>query len=390
MSAGLAQCKSIEIIEAVEGLDFRTVNPSQVNKTVTIGFTLRKGSNVNISLSISNEFRFDGITGLKVDSLFVMGTNHTFPRAGVYYATAVAANELTNATATTAIIIQEPITNFKIGSVPNNHSIYHNLTVYFSVSSGTNVSYYLTFNVSNITGQWLVANGSTGAATIHSNLFPRAGNYSISAIAYNLVTKPMAIIFYVNVETPIEGLWFETSKEAYKTNENVIVYSRMTKGSNAKALLKSNGILFASRSFSENDNFTSRISFDIPGIYVFELVVSNLVSSEVISKTIIVQNPIERFTLITDSPKGISPEVVTFNLTLPIGATKPTNATFVLNYGDNTTLVTGEFQEYIIENHRYYLEFHEIVNKFKLVPTVFHLDLQLKAKWAIKWSGMSS
>lgn len=352
VSSAFIQCRSVEVINAVEGLNLHNMKPSPVNTMIAIGYSLRGGSNVNVSFSISDGYHFDNITGLDVESLFVMGKNHTFTQIGVYHLTVFAANELTNATDEADIIVQELITNFRVGSVPTHHSSHENLTVRFSVATGTNVSYFLTIDQVNITGQWLSPNGTIAEAIIQPYFFPRAGDYSINATASNLVTPPVVLTFNVNIEIPIEGLWLNTSKKAVKTSEIITVHSKISKGSNANVLLKYNNIAFHSRSYSGNVSFSSDISFEKPGLYTIEMFVNNSISSRTLSKTVIVQIPIHKLDVTSDSPVGVFPEMVSFNISLPDGAEKPTNATLELDYGDGTPLFKMEFLSFIAANHR--------------------------------------
>ena len=356
MTAVLIQCQRVEVIHAVKDLVLKRLEPTAVNQMVVIGYSLGGGSKVNISFSISDGYHFDNITNLSVQSLFALAKNHSFSLPGIYHVTVVAANKLSNATAHASITIQTPITGFKVETLPTHHNGDRNLTLHLSVAAGTNVSYYVTIegatiNNQRLPGLWVTANGNKAEATIQSHDFLEAGIIDIKANASNLVTSPIFLNFRVEVEFPISDLRLSISESAVKTNQVVKMEVTVGKGSNAFALLMFNGTTIVSHNCSKSRNFTSEMRFDKPGVYEIKLFVNNTLSWANISKIIIVQVPIVVLNLTTNSPRAIAPDMVTFNLTLPIGLQHPTHVTVIWAFGDGGLSNKKTFASHSMERH---------------------------------------
>ncbi|KAK3752814.1 hypothetical protein QZH41_016346, partial [Actinostola sp. cb2023] len=198
--SNLTVSKPVCIEREMELLKELTVfsTPAKVDENVIILLNLNNGSHFRCTVYFS-----DGValpTGQK--QTLEVRVNRSFDKPGIYDVIARCWNKVSRTASTTTITIQHIIEGFVLYSI-TPVTFGQNITVKWSVTQGTNVTYNVTFmsrNIEYITG------GSVNTSVITADKYNDEGLYSVTVTAVNRVTQTVTLKEQFVIEKLIYGV----------------------------------------------------------------------------------------------------------------------------------------------------------------------------------------
>ncbi|KAK3612214.1 hypothetical protein CHS0354_039486 [Potamilus streckersoni] len=224
-------------------------------------------------------------------------------------------NSVSSSSATATIYIEEQIDGLVLTSNVSSVTITPDMSLLLtaSVTSGNNINYTWSQNVSGVTSVFSSGRNDTSVWTPKGS-----GKYNLTVTATNNINTEQAFKF-VEVQEVIFGVnmtctWPTARQKPYiATSETLICTGTVVWGDNLQYYwsVSHDGILDYSIALQTLNN-----TFSNQGVYNVTLKVQNLVSAETTSMLVFVENEIPAFTLNADVNPAKTGQMVTFTTSL--------------------------------------------------------------------------
>jgi PKD repeat protein len=188
---------SVTVEEPIATLSATNDSPTALGDPTTLTATITAGTNVSYTWDLG-----DGARG----HVLVLPANspaaepnaavvtHTYPAVGAYTALVTASNSVSLLTATTTVMVEEPITG--LTALNDSPTVLGNpTTLTATVTAGSNVSF-----------TWDLGIGMFGSGAVVTHTYPDEGTYTALVTASNSVSLLTATTMVTITDVPIEGL----------------------------------------------------------------------------------------------------------------------------------------------------------------------------------------
>ena len=285
---------------------------------------------------------------------------YTYTAAGRYKVVLIASNDVSSMLVNcTEIIVQDVIEGLKYTSA--NHSVAVNAPaeIHWRLTQGSELLFIIDYG----DGSQKIVNRSLSVGdifvAISTHNYTEPGEYRVVINASNLVDRK-TINTTVYVETPAEGpglsIWRTMyskaqeklcKKELYiEANDSVTLNVTISNGTNLNVAINfgdnsSDEFKYFHREFPTS-GWSTNHSYSIAGKYNITVTFFNRNPSNVsYTCLLIVQYPVERVMVTSDSPKNSSDAAVTLNVSFPGPEFKPSGPlNYYWRYGDNNYSLT--------------------------------------------------
>lgn len=215
---------------------------------------------------------------------FLIERNYT--EVGIHSVTVACRNRLSENTATTEVVVQEPVTG--ACCIPNDTIAFGNpVNISLQISTGTNASFEVLFNGYKFSH---VITGLSAFVIVEPHMYGSAGLHRFTITIWNLVSPPFLIAGHVIVEFPISGLqaYLFGGPRDVEVNESVKISASLTNGSDPEFLFNFNdGSEVMVTQNSEVDH-----KFNPHAFYVVNVTARNNVSQEIVLLNITIVKPV--------------------------------------------------------------------------------------------------
>ena len=339
------------VLSAVENLTIPALPPVKVHQNLTIAVVLAQGSLVDLNISLGDNSEYN-LSKLEVGNVFIASINHSYGVDGIFTVRALAKNALSHATAQRNVTVQLPIVGLNVSVPQGIQSSFRNLEINVSVSEGTDVFYQVSLHREGLLITTETASGNFSTVVFSGNIL-KPGTVSLVVTALNLVSS-LTCAGEVSFAEPITGATLNPESNAFKTQTSMRFEGSFKTGSNVSVIFQNstNHPNMENIPLQNGTKFWSVTTiYSSPGIYKARANYSNALGYEVVDKEIIIQNPVDKVSFITDVFVPLPPGVVQVSVA-HIGS-PPTNATTRLSFGDGTTEEIVEFTSVHNRSHRY-------------------------------------
>ncbi len=291
----------------LSGLTASNSSPNQANTPTTLTATLSTGTNATFSWNFGD--------GTPNASGAVV--THTYTAGGTYTATVTATNPLGSLSATTIVSITEaPIAGLAASnSSPTALGSATGFTA--TITAGSSVTY--TWNFGDATPT------AIGITTTHT--YTAVGTYTATVTAMN-PTGSLSATTIVRIDVPISGL--AASNSSPTTLGNVTLFTATISAGSNVSFAWNFGDGTAGSGITTSHIYTST------GTFTATVTASNSLGSVSASTVVRVDVSVNGVAATSSSPTPLGSPTF-FTATVISG----TNTTFVWNFGDNTSTVTG-------------------------------------------------
>ncbi|XP_023932840.1 uncharacterized protein LOC106163484 [Lingula anatina] len=355
------------VSDPVENLTELWVDYRIENLTVqTTEYSVATGSEVNVTVSVGQGSRLQIQTGVALQSYMeyfeMLTANDTITYifnlsdVGIITIPVHVSNPVSEVLRNVSFKVQRPVSNMEFSALQNIHPIYPNAdaTVTFSVACNvddmllpTNASAEFDFGdnktatetlTSFVDNTFLVSVMNSTNAWLYSHNYSSKGTYITTFNVSNDINN-MFLLTEVVIEEYIIGLSIGVNSRHARVNKLVSLNGTIDWGSDHVYNWNlENGI--PEGMYTTNSTASSSIfhRFRMPGVYNISLTASNQVNQMTVFDSIIVQHPIQNLSISGRkfSLRPIPEGKVNATFALQVEAPLPTDAIFVVEFGDGT------------------------------------------------------
>ena len=275
-----------------------------------------------------------------------MSAKHVFKQVGVYQATVICQNRLSEVTTMTYVTVQKEIELFQVSSV-GPVAFGNSFFVNWTIASGTNVTFKVFLNQQDLD---IENHDLYHMSQVTPSIYKQAGKHNITVTAKNLVTPLLSQTQIVAIEVPVSDVYINTryldagklhaghgiDMNTFPEGVPVVFEASVNNGSSLQYIWS----ISETTTQIERNRPKIEYTFNTPGIYTISIRVGNQVSEAVSSVVIAVQKRASFLNgrLECSSPK-VKKETVTIRATVKILGT---NSTLLIELDNNTRYWYGD------------------------------------------------
>jgi len=289
----------VVVNEVVTGLNADNDGPTSLGEPTALTATVTAGSNVAYTWDFG-----DGSVGTGAI------VSHTYAAPGEYEAVVTATNSVGVVTATTAVLVEEPVS--ALAATNDGPTALGGATTLSAGAAGSNVAY-----------TWDFGDGATGGGAVVAHTYPGVGVYTAVVTASNSVSW-MTATTKVQVEEPVSGL--AAADNSYRVLGQVsTLTATVTAGSNVE-------YMWDLGDGSVGTGAVVSHAYAAPGEYEVVVTATNSVSWMAATTSITVHEPVAGLTAANDGPTALG-QSTALTATVSVG----TDVSYVWDFGDGST-----------------------------------------------------